>query len=289
MKNVIRRILLVLVGLPLIFGLILVLDELRFLGFNLLVIIFSGIGAMECADIISGKLYKISKTAAFFTGISLPLAAYFSLFPAVPGILPVVFLFIVLGIILGSEAFRKTEQEIGSMIRRTSAHAVILVYPGLFAASMVYITTMPNPMLSIIIFLVLVFGNDSFAYIFGMLFGRKSTNIFAVSPNKSLAGFIGGLAGTIGISYLFSAFFPDYFPLKAFSPALAGLTVFLVGNIGDLVESALKRSAGVKDSGTMIPGRGGVLDSIDSLLFTSPFFIFVFRLIYQLSRYVQAA
>lgn len=288
MKNVVLRILLVVIGLPLIFGLILILDELHYIGFNLLIIFFSGIGAMECAAIISGKLYKISKISAFFTGISLPIAAYFSLFPSVPSILPVVFLFIVFGIILGIEAFRKTEQEIDSIIHRTSAHAIILVYPGLFAASMVYITTIPDPKLSIVIFLVLVFANDSFAYLFGMLLGRKSTNIFAVSPNKSIAGFIGGLAGTIGIAYVFSAIFPGYFPLKSISPAIVGLTVFLFGNLGDLVESALKRSAGMKDSGNLIPGRGGVLDSIDSLLFAAPFFVFIFRFIYQLSRYLLA-
>ncbi len=127
---------------------------------------------------------------------------------------------------------------------------------------------------------LLVFGNDTFAYIFGMLLGKKSRNILSVSPNKSLVGFIGGGVMTIVLSLLWTQLFPSLKALIApYQALLLGLIVAIAGNLGDLIESVFKRGANVKDSGTIILGRGGLLDSIDSLLAVTPLFYLFLRLV----------
>jgi phosphatidate cytidylyltransferase len=119
------------------------------------------------------------------------------------------------------------------------------------------------------VFLVLfiVMASDSCAYFLGRQFGRRKL-YEAISPNKSVEGAIGGLAGGV-LGALLSKWF--FFSALQFSDVLLlGLVVGAFSQIGDLVESMLKRSFGVKDSGTIIPGHGGLLDRLDSLLFAFP-------------------
>jgi phosphatidate cytidylyltransferase len=103
----------------------------------------------------------------------------------------------------------------------------------------------------------------------------------AASPNKSIAGFAGGLAASVGIVILAVIFIPAAFTSTMMPSILAGtllgLGAGIAATLGDLSESALKRSANVKDSGTLILGRGGALDSIDSIILAAP----VYYLLYQ--------
>lgn len=117
---------------------------------------------------------------------------------------------------------------------------------------------------------LLVWATDTFAYLIGRQFGR---HLLApnVSPNKTIEGSIGGLMGSIGMGLLLWYRFPGV-PLVAFL-GLAGV-VGISAQIGDLFESALKRSAGVKDSGRLIPGHGGILDRFDSFIFVLPLVYF---------------
>jgi phosphatidate cytidylyltransferase len=134
--------------------------------------------------------------------------------------------------------------------------------------------------LLLLMLFLLVFGNDTFAYIFGMWLGKSNRNIFTVSPNKSLAGFIGGIASSITIAVLWISFIPAMARMFNIIEGIAlGLVVSIISNIGDLIESALKRGANVKDSGTIIMGRGGIMDSIDSLLISAPFFLILIELL----------
>ena len=108
-------------------------------------------------------------------------------------------------------------------------------------------------------------ASDSFAYFAGCAFGSHKLAP-AISPNKTIEGFFGGLIGTIavivGIGWLLAM------PL----PQMAGLgaAIAVLGTLGDLVESMMKRQTGIKDSGAIIPGHGGVWDRFDSVLFTAP-------------------
>ena len=107
--------------------------------------------------------------------------------------------------------------------------------------------------------------SDSFAYFVGSAIGRHKLAP-TVSPNKTIEGFCGSLVGTsvvlMAVAYIFN--------LSVVKFALLGACLAVVATLGDLVESAFKRYAGIKDSGNLIPGHGGVLDRFDSVLYTVP-------------------
>lgn len=110
--------------------------------------------------------------------------------------------------------------------------------------------------------------NDVAQYTWGKLFGRHKV-IPKVSPKKTWEGLIGGNLTTLALAVLIA---PYLTPLELHEAAGAGLIIGVFGFIGDVTISALKRDIGVKDSGTLIPGHGGILDRIDSLTYTAPLF-----------------
>ncbi len=121
-------------------------------------------------------------------------------------------------------------------------------------------------------FIVIIWANDVCAYLVGWAFGRHP--LFPrLSPKKSWEGFIGGVASAVGFGLLAAWFLGDSYGLWAGLALVASIT----GVAGDLVESMFKRAAGVKDSGALIPGHGGVLDRFDALLLATPF-VFVYLL-----------
>jgi phosphatidate cytidylyltransferase len=117
--------------------------------------------------------------------------------------------------------------------------------------------------------LLIVFAGDTLAYAFGMLFGKHKISP-VISPKKSLEGAVGGLIGsTLAGAFLF-LFLPSY-PLWIL--ALGGLLTGFISQVGDFFESLIKRVANRKDSGTIMPGHGGILDRIDGVLFAVPIFL----------------
>jgi phosphatidate cytidylyltransferase len=125
----------------------------------------------------------------------------------------------------------------------------------------------------VLLLLIVIVVSDSAQYYTGRAFGRRPLSP-AISPKKTTEGAIGGvvfgtMAMMVGGHYVFAAS-----PLWLL--ALLGAAISLLGIVGDLFESLLKRSAGVKDSSNLIPGHGGVLDRIDSWLFAAPvYYVFV--------------
>ncbi|MBX7109464.1 MAG: phosphatidate cytidylyltransferase [Chitinophagales bacterium] len=114
---------------------------------------------------------------------------------------------------------------------------------------------------------LLVWTNDTMAYFAGSLFGKHK--LFpSVSPAKSWEGFAGGLIFSILTGWLLSLYFPQF---GAAGWMTTGAIVSIFGTIGDLVESMIKRAAGVKDSGSFMPGHGGFLDRFDAFIFCIPF------------------
>ncbi len=125
---------------------------------------------------------------------------------------------------------------------------------------------------------ILIWCNDTFAYFLGKYFGKRK--LFPrISPNKTWEGFLGGVIGTIVASIVFHWLFP----FITWSGWLGlAFVVLIFGTIGDLFESALKRAYNIKDSGKFLPGHGGILDRIDSLLFALPMAYFYLRIIENL-------
>ena len=127
--------------------------------------------------------------------------------------------------------------------------------------------------------MVMVWAADSFAYFCGRLFGRRMLAP-AVSPNKTVEGVIGGALATmlaVAIAIALVEGLAGQMPVTAWMAA--ALVTALVSVAGDLYESRLKRNAGVKDSGSLIPGHGGVLDRIDGLLAAAPVFAAIWLLV----------
>ena len=122
---------------------------------------------------------------------------------------------------------------------------------------------------------VTIWTNDTFAYLVGSKIGKHAF-FKRISPKKSWEGFLGGAFGALLVGYLFYRFGSSNLPLWFWLVFVTIVVVF--GTLGDLLESLLKRTLGVKDSGNLIPGHGGMLDRFDSLLLSSPF-IYLFLLI----------
>ncbi|NLH89536.1 MAG: phosphatidate cytidylyltransferase, partial [Treponema sp.] len=163
------------------------------------------------------------------------------------------------------------------LIKQAASIALVHCYTALLPGFLIFIVSgFPNSQNTIISFALLTFGNDSLAWFFGKYLARKR-NLLDVSPNKSISGFIGGTIGSIvaafiGLGPIAGAWKPSGIAYILLSLSLGlGMAFFVI--VGDLFESALKRSAGIKDSGSIVPGRGGILDSFDSLYFSAPFFI----------------
>jgi len=125
---------------------------------------------------------------------------------------------------------------------------------------------------------ILIWINDTFAYIVGKTMGRTKL-LERISPKKTVEGFLGGLVFTVIGSYILSRFY-DFQPASIW--IITGIILVIFGTLGDLVESKFKRTAGVKDSGSIMPGHGGILDRLDSIIFAIPF-LFVFH---QILNYV---
>ena len=126
---------------------------------------------------------------------------------------------------------------------------------------------------SVLLFpLLITWVTDTAAYFVGRAFGRRKL-MPSVSPGKSVEGALGGLAAAMLAAWLYERFVLVPVARLAFYPGavlLFGALVSIAGQVGDLAESLIKREAGVKDSSRIIPGHGGVLDRVDSLLFTIP-------------------
>ena len=121
--------------------------------------------------------------------------------------------------------------------------------------------------------LVITWANDTAAYFAGRFLGRHKLYV-EVSPNKTWEGFFEGMVGSVGGMFIARAFFFPHFTVV--DCVVMGVLGGIFGPIGDLCESMLKRAYGVKDSGKLIPGHGGILDRIDALLFNGPLvFIYV--------------
>jgi phosphatidate cytidylyltransferase len=130
----------------------------------------------------------------------------------------------------------------------------------------------PDMLLGIIL---LIWANDTFAYLGGSLLGKHKM-IERISPGKTWEGTIFGVLMTILAGYIIAAFILHQ---EVHTWLVLGATVPVFATIGDLVESMIKRQAGIKDSGNIMPGHGGILDRFDSLIFVSPFVFVIVKLI----------
>lgn len=153
-----------------------------------------------------------------------------------------------------------------------------ICYIPLFIMFLPLINGMENGKMLIWYVFACAWGTDVFAYIVGRTIGKHKFS--EVSPNKSIEGCIGGMIGAVAISLLFTYAFNTLFAVNFSYLIITGVAICLsiVGQIGDFAASSIKRYVNVKDYSNLIPGHGGMLDRIDSLMFLAPFAYVLFSI-----------
>lgn len=230
------------------------------------------------------ELYSIlsfrdaDRRGVFWAFIAIPIQyylAYIGWYGAYIIFIPIVmFLFLPLRLVLKGDT--------SGIIKSMSLLQWVLMLTVFGMSHMAYLLSLPegpevpNGGRGLLLFLVFLTEiNDVMQFTWGKLLGKHKI-IPKVSPNKTWEGFVGGLISTTAIGY-FLAFLT---PLSPYQALFVSFMIALSGFIGDIVMSSIKRDIGVKDTGSAIPGHGGILDRIDSLSYTAPVF---FHLVYYLA------
>ncbi len=233
------------------------------------IVVFSLITALLLYEfyglIESAAKIPVVRTWNILGGFALVLGAFYysalgsSIFAFVPYILYLLILFV-------SELYLKRQNPIHSI-----AYSILgQVYIAAPFALTNYLVFAYEPgryhYVYILALFVFIWINDSFAYLTGMAFGKH--RLFErISPKKSWEGFVGGAAFSIASSFVFAHFYPN---LSTMAWVGFSAITIIFGTWGDLFESLIKRTLGVKDSGNMIPGHGGILDRFDSTILAIP-------------------
>ena len=290
MQKMIQRLLVFCIGLPLVIVIVYFLPQYHHLALNLTVTVFSALGALEFSKMLEKKRLSITGVEALILGALAPAAETLAISFQWGQWSAEAFCTAGVCWMLASGIFRRAEA-LENFINRLAAGLAVLIYPGLPLAWIVKMGGWNRAEIIIAVFLLTAMGNDSAAWAAGMLFGRGNKGLIPASPNKSAAGFIGGTAASVlvgaGAALLVPGVFTPRFDSVFFvsSPLGAGILLgFCSGRaaaLGDLGESAIKRSSGSKDSGRIMLGRGGILDSIDSIALAAPVFYLAFRLLFK--------
>jgi len=294
-KNVIERLVLFVIGLPIFFSVVFFLPYKNHLVLNICVIIFSTIGALEFSNMLRNKNIVLHRAESLVFGFLPALSTtLFVSFGWTPYCVPLSFLICASYTLISCSL--APEDKLPGVTSKIAGTLSVLLYPGLFLCSIVLLSGISDESVFdfsihisvstvlLLTFFAIVFANDCAAWLFGSLFGSKNNKVFAASPNKSLVGFIAGFLASIAVGIIAALLIPDAFDLKKFtavpSGIILGCTTGIAASLGDLAESAIKRSSGVKDSGRVILGRGGILDCCDSISLGAPVFYVVYKILF---------
>lgn len=282
LSNVVIRVLLFVLALPLIAATVLVVREPYFPLFSVLVAVATVLAGFESATLFGSEYekYPARGIAIPLVALTLPVTAYLQVTNLVQAPFTGAPVLIVVSLILAVQVFRTNSKTFDGIIPSIAMHTMVLVYPGFFIGYVVYLFPLDGAPVLILVFLAAVFLNDSLAYVAGRLLGRGKSGIVPISPNKSMPGFIGGLLTSTAVLAVSRHLFPELFPGPLWRALSLGLAIGLATILGDLIESGMKRSATVKDSGDIIPGRGGILDSIDSPVFAAPVYFYLYSALF---------
>jgi phosphatidate cytidylyltransferase len=239
--------------------------------FTSLVLLLSFIGLTE--------FYGMALPQRRFEGLLAAAVGAFLPCSLLPGSDPLIFpAYLTLLLLLFSLHFLFRFRDIKAAAGETALVCFGFLYVPLLLSHLLLLRLAPDGINWIFLLLVIVMTGDSAAYYTGSTIGRRKLYP-AVSPNKSIEGAMGGLAGSLVGALVFRQFaFPE---LSVVHCVLVALPAAAMGQLGDLFESLLKRSCGVKDSGTIVPGHGGILDRLDSILFAVPVLYYYLRFVIQ--------
>jgi phosphatidate cytidylyltransferase len=263
------------VALPVFFVLVFVLPYYNHLAMNICAVAMTVAGARELQMLMSKRGVPAFPYAFLLTAL-IPAAAYLEVLGLIPPAWSLAVPTALVVLVLLRSLWVRDQKDLGALLLRISSSLLVVLYPALLLSFIVRLTAFGNARWVLLFFFSVIFANDIAAYLAGMFLGRGTRLDYAVSPNKSAVGFAAGILTSIGVAILFRGTVTGLLPISYGATAGFGAAAGILTIAGDLAESALKRSADVKDSGGIIPGRGGILDSIDSWLLAAPMFYFVF-------------
>ncbi len=285
MSKVISRLLIFFIGIPVVIGFV-VAPFCNHLLMHLLLCAITVLGASELYDIFSVNktlTYKVFVVCCslFITVVASVYAIFLSSF-FTQEIITFAYIIAIL-VLLGLEVF--TAKDFKDSNKNLASSVFIITYTGFLITfiSRMSVWTINGKSITvpvICVFVLMVFLCDSFAWFFGVLLGKNNREIVKASPNKSIMGFLGGIIGSILAGILGYNLWPEIFVGSVAKIIFVGIIIAMSSIIGDLTESIFKRSASIKDSGNIIPGRGGMLDSIDSIVMSAPIFYLLISLLY---------
>jgi phosphatidate cytidylyltransferase len=290
MRNILERLLVFLLGVPALLAVVFFLPQKNHLVLNMVVIVFCVLGALEFSSILKKKNLKLHAAEAIVLGGLSPLTMTLYVSFGWTPFLVAASALVCAAYCLIRCAFTGA-QKLEEACTHLAAGFSLIFYPGLLLGCIILMSGLSDSAGAqttiLVTYLCMVLVNDGAAWLFGMLFGKGNKGIVAASPNKSIAGFIAGVAASVAVGIFASLWAPGvfeaaYFPAAA-SGILLGLSTGIASIVGDLAESAIKRSSGVKDSGGLMPGRGGILDSVDSLSLAAPVFFIIYHALFNIS------
>jgi phosphatidate cytidylyltransferase len=258
-----KRILTALWGIPLILWIVHVGDQLFFI----FVVLVACLGLYEFYSLLEKNNYKTLKTEGIVTGFLYLTFLYLESRWALRIFLPLLIVSILIYELLKKEH---------SVIEISLTFLGFFYIPFLSGYFLLLRNLPQGEILTYYTFLV-TWASDSAAYFIGKFFGKHKLAP-SISPNKTIEGTVAGIIGSIIVSLAFGAIYYEKYLL----PIILGISLGIMGQLGDLVESMLKREIGVKDSSSLLPGHGGILDRFDSLFFIVPttyYMLFILRLL----------
>lgn len=261
MRNI-SRMIVGIVAIPIVVAIIFFLPVDFFIA---LVMVVAGVGLYEYFSLAPRGLHTGFRVLFAAMGAILPILGYYgSLTWMVGGVLFVLAILMVFAMRTLSR-YEGAFAWIGTIILGFSFVALPL------SISIPIITASPYGRGWVLWLVLVVWGGDTGAFYLGTLFGKHKLYP-RVSPKKSVEGVIGGMLSAVFVGVIVSLFIRTDF--RILEIVILPLVLLLLGQLGDFSESMLKRGAGVKDSGWLLGGHGGILDRIDSFLFAIPFFYF---------------
>ena len=228
---------------------------------HLMVLLATFLGLQEYYNLVLPHSKRIERVMGIGLGLILSLIISF-------GEVKEISSFFVLILLILSIVFMGTSQDLSSSISRIGTTLFGILYIGFLLAYVSLIRNMSNGKLWVLFLICCVWAGDAFALLGGSFLGRHKLYP-KISPKKTYEGLGGAIVGSIIVALTFSMLFIPH--LAKGTCILLGTGLAILGQFGDFTESMLKRSAQVKDSGTLIPGHGGMLDRLDSFLFSAPF------------------
>lgn len=262
------RIISAVLGIPLILGAV----YAGGVWYALLIGLLSNLGLHEYLNIYRSCGYSPPAVSAYF-GVNVVLGIIFMgrtdlIYPVVT----LLFIILSLQLLAGFNKYSALESAVALWG---------IIYLGGLGGYLLLIRFLPRGIPATGMLLLNVWGYDTCAYFAGIKWGHRKLAP-EISPQKSVEGALAGALGAVVLSTAAVWLFPHLLaPLTAGTAVLLGLGISIFSQMGDLLESALKRQTAVKDSGSLIPGHGGVLDRFDSLWLAAPFAYYFFLLIYR--------